>query len=246
MLCATSAHPLRVKANDEGADPLLGIAGTWHSLRATGTEWRHHSRLLEAFERGSTPPDGIGVTTFTARHESAVEQPSESLDPWLLWVEKPDRKRAEFIVGDELWTVAFRGDQWWSWSPSRGARTNEGRTNFHHGAGPSEGLLKSDLLSRALHMEEVSREMVLGRDVVHLRGSPRTVRTADDFRMSNALHPFGLGGDEYLFALDAEQGVLLRSEARTAGKPFRIIEMAEIAFNVSFAADAFVIGTPAR
>ena len=234
-----------VKVNGEDAEPMLGIAGGWDSLRATGTEWRHHARDLEAFERGSTPPDGIGVAIFRARHESAVESPSETREPWLLWIEKPDLKRAEFMVGAELWTVVFHGDDWWSWSPSRGSRSNNGRTNYTHGAGPSEGLLTTDLLPRALDLEEVSRGTLLGRDVIHVRGSPRPVATAEDFRlMSEALHPFGLGGDEYLFALDGEHGVLLRSEARAAGSPFRIIEVADIAFNVPFPTDAFVIHPP--
>jgi outer membrane lipoprotein-sorting protein len=236
-----------MNVNADGGEPLLGIAGSWHSLRATGTEWRHHSRLTEAFERGSTPPHAAGVTTFRARHVTASAVPSESREPWLLWIEKPDLKRAEFMVGGELWTVIFRGDHWWSRSPSRGTRTNDGRTNYGHGAGPSEGLLKTDLLSRALHVEEVSRGFLLGRHVVHLRGSPRTVTTADDFRlMSEGLHAFGLGADEYLFALDGEEGVLLRSEARAVGEPFLIIEMSEIAFNVRFAARAFSIDPPAE
>ena len=38
--------------------------------------------------------------------------------------------------------------------------------------------------------------------------------------MTQALHQFGLGADEYLFALDAEEGVSLRSEAPTVGAPF--------------------------
>lgn len=207
--------------DDDSGEPLLGIVGRWHSLRTTGTEWRHHSRLTEAFERASIPPEGIGVTSVIARHTSALEAPSESREPWLLWIEKPDRKRAEFMVGAELWTVVFRGERWWSWSPSRGSNTNEGRPNFRHGGGPSEGLLTTNLLSRALHLEEVSRGTLLGRHVVHLRGSPRAIRTADDFQtMTQALHPFGKGADEYLFALDVEEGVLLRSEARTAGTPF--------------------------
>ena len=88
--------------NDERGEPLLGIVGRWHSLRSAGTEWRHHYRLTEAFERGSTPPDGVGVTFIRARHVSDVPEPSESRDPWLLWIDKPDRKRAEFMVGDEL------------------------------------------------------------------------------------------------------------------------------------------------
>jgi hypothetical protein len=236
-----------VKLDGEDAEPLLGIAGSWHSLRSTGTEWRHHARLLEAFERGSIPADGIGVTTLSVRDNSALAAPSESREPWLLWIDKPDLKRAEFMVGVELLTVVFHGDHWRSWSPSRGTHTNDGRTNFGHGAGPSEGLLNTHLLSRALHLKEVSRGTLLGRDVIHLRGSPTAIRTADDFRiMSKALHPFGLGADEYLFALDDEQGVLLRSEARTASVPFRIIEMAEIAFNVPFPTDAFVSDPPAE
>ena len=242
---AETRHPLAVKVNDERGEPLLGIVGRWHSLRAAGTEWRHHDRLTEAFERGSTPPDGVGVTFIRARPVSALPEPSESREPWLLWIDKSDRKRAEFMVGDELQTVVFRGDHWWSWSQSRGIRTNDGRTNYGHGIGPSEGLLKTDLLSRALRVEEVSRGTLVGRDVIHLRGLPRTIGTADEhFLMTQALHPFGLGADEYLFALDAEEGVLLRSEARTVGAPFRIVEMSEIAFNVPFAADAFVIKPP--
>lgn len=156
------------------AKPLLGIVGRWHSLRATGTEWRHHERLTDAFERGSTPPDGVGVTFIRARYVSALPEPSESRELWLLWIDKPDRKRAEFTVGDELVRVVFRGDHWWSWSHLRGIHTNDGRTDYGHGIGPSEGLLKTDLLSRALRVEEISRGTLVGRDVIHLRGSPRT------------------------------------------------------------------------
>ena len=136
-----------MKVNYERGEPLLGIVGRWHSLRSAGTERRHHDRLTEAFERGSTPPDGVGVTFIRARHVSALPEPSESRKPWLLWIDKPDRKRAEFMVGDELQTVVFRGDHWWSRSQSRGVHTNYGRTNYGHGLGPSEGMLKTDLLS---------------------------------------------------------------------------------------------------
>ncbi len=227
---------------DERSEPILGIAGSWHTLRASGTEWRHHARLTEAFERGSTPPAGARVTTVRAQFSSEVPGPTESEERWSLWIEKPDLKRAEFMVGSERLTVVFRGDDWWSWSTSRGARSNEGRTNYHHGVGPSEGLLQTALLPRALKLEELSRASVLDRDVIHLLGSPRTPTTAEDFRlMSRSLHPLGLGADEYLLALDAEQGVLLSSEARTAGAPFLVLEMTEIAFDATFDAQTFVL-----
>jgi hypothetical protein len=232
----------QVRDIEDRSKPLLGIAASWHTLRARGTEWRHHARLAEAFERGSTPPSGAGIATFTARHSSAVPGPTESAEPWSLWIEKPDLKRAEFMVGSERLTVVFRGDYWWSWSASRGARTNEGRTNNHHGAGPSEGLLQTTLLSHALHVEELSRGSVLGRDVIHLRGSPRTPTTAEDFRlMTRSLLPVGLGADEYLLTVDAGQGVLLRSEARTNGAPFLVLEMTEIAFDATFDAQTFIL-----
>ena len=227
---------------DERSEPLLSIAGNWHTFRASGTEWRHHARLAEAFERGSTPPPGAGIATVSARLSSDVPGPSESEEPWSLWIEKPDLKRAEFMVGSELLTVVFRGADWWSWSASRGARSNDGRTNYSHGEGPSAGLVQSALLPRALQVAEISRGSLLGRDVIHLRGSPRTPTTAEDFRlMTRSLHPLGLGADEYLLALDAEQGVLLRSEARTAGAPFRVLEMTEIAFDANFDAQTFVL-----
>jgi hypothetical protein len=227
---------------EERSEPLLGIVGSWHTLRARGTEWRHHARLTEAFERGSTPPSGAGIATFTSRHSSDAPGPTESEEPWSLWIEKPDLKRAAFMVGSERLTVVFRGGDWWSWSASRGARSNEARTNDHHGVGPSEGLLQTALLPRALQLEELSRGRVLGRGAIHLRGSPRTPTTADDFRLTTgSLHPLGLGADEYLLVLDAEQGVLLRSEARVAGVPFRVLEMTEIAFDTKIDAQTFVL-----
>jgi outer membrane lipoprotein-sorting protein len=227
---------------DERSEPLLGIAGTWHTFRASGTEWRHHARLAEAFERGGTPPPGAGIATVSARLSSDVPGPSESEEPWSLWIEKPDLKRAEFMVGGERCTVVFRGDYWWSWSASRGAQSNDGRTNYSHGEGPSAGLVQSALLPRALQVAEISRGSLLGRDVIHLRGSPRTPTTAEDFRlMTRSLHPLGLGADEYLLAVDAEQGVLLRSEARTAGAGFLVLEMTEIAFDEHFDSQTFVL-----
>jgi hypothetical protein len=168
---------------DDWGEPILGIAGNWQTLRAGGRDWRHHARLTEAFERGHTPPPGAGITTIRARHSSDAPGPPESEELWSLWIQKPDLKRAEFMVGSARWTVVFRGDHWWSWSPSRGARSNEGRTNYSHGQGPSEGLLETALLSRALRLKELSRGSMLGREAIHFRGSPRTPTTADDFRL---------------------------------------------------------------
>jgi hypothetical protein len=227
---------------DEGVESLLGIGGRWRTLHASGLEWRHHAHHLEAFERGATAPPDIGVASFTVRFSSDLPEPDESEESWALWIEKPDLKRAEFSVGGELVTVVFRGDYWWSWSRLRGASTNDGRTNSTHGAGPSEGLLSAQLLPGVLQLEELPRSTFLGREVITLRGLPRTITTADDHRrMMNALHVLGLGADEYLLALDAEHGVLLRSEARIAGEAFCVLEMTQVSFDAKLDADTWVI-----
>src|SRR5580704_15572710 len=69
--------------------------------------------------------------------------------------------------------------------------------------------------------------------------SEGTFARHDAFRMMQALHPMGLGADEYRFALDAQQGVLLRSEARRANRPFLVLEMTEVRFDEHFDADMF-------
>jgi outer membrane lipoprotein-sorting protein len=225
---------------EDGGEAVLGITGTWHTLHASGVEWRHHARLLEAFEIGTTPPPGSSGESVRISSSSGSPGPDEGNQPWSIWIERPTLKRAEFMVGDESVIVIFHGHTWWSWSPSRGAHDNIGRIRDTHGLGPSTGLLETQLLSRSLHLKELSRGTMLGRDVIHLRGSPRaTITGHDHFRMMQALHPMGLGADEYRFALDAQQGVLLRSEARRASRPFLVLEMTEVRFDEHFDADMF-------
>jgi hypothetical protein len=46
---------------------------------------------------------------------------------------------------------------------------------------------------------------------------------------------------EYLLALDNKWAVLLRSEARIGGAPFRIIEMTQVTFNGELASETFAV-----
>ena len=122
-----------MSAKDEDGEPLLGVVGSWHTLRAVGREWRHQAHLTEAFERGTTPPPGTRVASFRSSFVSQLPEPSDREEPWSVCIEKPDLKRAEFMVGGERVAVVVHGDYWWNWSPSRGARTNGGRTNYRRG-----------------------------------------------------------------------------------------------------------------
>ena len=63
--------------------------------------------------------------------------------------------------------------------------------------------------------------------------------------MNQTLNGLGIGADEYVLAVDAQQGVLLRSEARLHAHPFKVIEMTEVAFDVDIPADTFALVLPA-
>jgi hypothetical protein len=119
----------------------------WHTLQAVGREWRHHALLNEAFIAATLPPPagaraGVhfqgGGTIVRTASEPAPEVGEEI---WRWWSQEPDRLKVEFAVGNETVTAWFQGSTWWSWSPSQGARTNEGRENVGHGKGPGEALV---------------------------------------------------------------------------------------------------------
>ncbi len=58
------------------------------------------------------------------------------------------------------------------------------------------------------------------------------------------MHGLGLGADEYQLMVDDERGVLLRSEARIRGLPFRILEMQLVSFDEEFPEDTFRPAAP--
>jgi outer membrane lipoprotein-sorting protein len=50
--------------------------------------------------------------------------------------------------------------------------------------------------------------------------------------------------DELLLTVDAQRGVLLRTEARLAGTSYRIVEMDEVSFDEEFGPEVFAIHPP--
>jgi hypothetical protein len=168
---------------------------------------------------------------------SGEPEAEESEKSWRLWLEAPDRLRAEFAVGTETVTAWLSGGTWWSWSPSQGARTNEGRQNFGHGKGPGEVLVSPAQIAHVLDLEPLGSLRVLSRPAYRLRARPFAV---GDF----ALHRLGSGADEYDLVVDADRGFLLRAEARLRGAAFRVLEMTEVAVDEDIPADIFTPRAP--
>jgi outer membrane lipoprotein-sorting protein len=119
--------------------------------------------------------------------------------------------------------------------------TNSGVTNHGHGFGPAETLVDAAALLSALRLQFLGTDTLLGRDVFRICGLPRA-RTSH--QPDYGLHELGLGADEYMLSVDAERGVLLRTEARVREQPLIVIEMTEVEFDVDLPPETFKIDLP--
>jgi hypothetical protein len=171
------------------------------------------------------------------------QDPEEVKTKWQLWVAPHDRIRTEFVVEGETVTAVIAGDKWWSWSRSRGARTNDGDPNSSHGVGPGEALLYSARILPALRLEVIGHDMLADRPVTEVLARPGSnVKDETYWKGHSARHGLGAGADEYLISVDTERGVLLGSKALIAGEPFRILEIESITFDEDLDDELFTPG----
>jgi hypothetical protein len=219
----------------------------WQTIQAAGSEWRHRDRLRQAVER-SLPGDGSAVTLLTTHAADEPDpEPEEVREPWRLWLAPPDRVRAEFRVEEDMVTAVIVGDTWWSWSPLREVTTNQGDPHHSHGTGPGHALIDPAAILPAVELGVTDRGTFIGRTALTVVAtpSPRDENDEESFDWRTAAHNLGDGADEYMLLVDAERGILLRSEARIEGSPFRIIEMESAAFDEDLGEDTFT-PPPAR
>jgi hypothetical protein len=210
----------------------------WRTLRAEGREWRSAGLLHEAWQLALGERNRGRSVTFGA---AVPPEPEEVEEGWRLWVERPDWIRTEFSVGGlETVTAVIQGPTWWSWSPSQGARTNGGDARSSHGLGPGEALLEPARLLPAADLTVRGRGTHLGRSVLLVEARPARIELDDeDLGPDVGLHRLGMGADEYQLIVDAERGLLLRSEAKIHGLPFRILEMELVSLDEDLPEDTF-------
>lgn len=221
----------------EALEVMHTSAQRWNTLRLEGHEWRQHDVLHRAWEHhfDEVRKGGANVQSFVAFTRGGEEAPSESSYSWRVWLAKPDKRRAEYRVGDETIAVICVGSHWWSRSP-RGFQTNNGALNSHHGFGPAEALLSpADYLS-SLNLSADGRTTLLSRSAFLVTALPRMPQ---DDPHNRSFHMLGTGADRYRLFVDVEVGVLLRSEAEFGGEVFRIIEADAIGINEEFSANTF-------
>jgi hypothetical protein len=206
----------------------------WKTLRLAGREWRHLARFNRAWEKS------IAVAQRNSRVFSVVsfapapvpgeplEPPETTVEQWRLWHAKPDKVRTEFPVGAETVTAVFAGSQWWSWSPSMGHLTNSGGLQASHGLGPAQVLVETPTLLGSLKLQTVSRVTFLSRSAYLVGATPAKL---DENALPFVLHALGAGADRYELVVDAEIGVVWRSQAELGGEAFRVLETDELGIN---------------
>jgi outer membrane lipoprotein-sorting protein/uncharacterized Zn-finger protein len=221
---------------------LHGARDRSRTVRATIREWHHGERSSRAFKRHVEESKATAYTEARTVGEDSPPEAWESLTR--LWVEKPARIREE--REDPHWErllVIRDGERWWSYSPQMGARSNEADPGVRSGAGQlSEHHLDPAPLIAALDFEVLGRRIFAGRPALEVRATPRLSAEA---MPAHALFLLGHGGDEFRLLVDRERGVLLRTEARLEGQPFRVRELLEVSFDEDFPWETFVFVPPA-
>ena len=157
----------------------------------------------------------------------------------------PERTRAQFQVGLDLIDVVFLGSTWWSVGHGM-ATTNAGHGRHGHGMGCGEALIRPRRYIPFLDLQEVAEDSWHGRKAFLARAIPvwgDEVR--QQFESRRVMHRLLIGDpDELLLTVDAQRGVLLRTEARLAGTSYRIVEMDEVSFDEEFGPEVFAIHPP--
>jgi hypothetical protein len=216
----------------------------WNTLRAAGSAWSHNPRRNEIGERRfaairAGDPSGVAWTGYVAVGDQPPE-PDETEEGWRLWMQGRSRTRLERSTGSGIVTTVEDGPTWWSWSPYAGGMTNRGAANHQLGLGPAAALVDTAPLLTALRLELMGSDTLIGRRAFRVRGLPR----ARNEHEPDPLRELGPDADDYLISVDAERGILLRTEARVRGLPFFVMEMVEVAFDVDVPDETFTIHLP--
>lgn len=216
---------------------LHGADGRFGTLASRWRCWRHLSRFHAAFTA-----EHAGSTTVAGAYATGPPQPSEHEEEARLWVAKPDRIREEHddVHGHATLAVAV-GSTWWAYSPQMGATTNDGDEHHQHPVGQTfRPLLNPAGVMGLFDIEITGCGERAGRGVICAVWRPRALSQHERF----VLHGLGSGAQEHAMEVDAERGVLLRTEARFAGQPMAVCEAREVTFDAKLDPELFRFVAP--
>ena len=213
-------------------DRLRIVWRTWHD-----DERAHAAFIAEVEETRGRPP------TPYAPLDPDTPPPPERNGRIRVWFERPGRWREEREGDERRAGLAIRdGRRWWTYDAVGGAMSNEGEEETGANIGDDLALYLDPAPAIGLYdFELLGDGERAGRPVVRARAVPRARDETQD--MSFGLS-FGAGADEVLLEVDAERGVLLRTEARRDAEPFGLFEAEEAVFDAPHAPKTFTFEPP--
>lgn len=216
---------------------LHGADGSFQTIASRWRCWRHGERAHAAFMAEHARAGGVAAV-----RAAGPPQPPEHERQVRLWVAKPDRIREEHDGDGGHATLAVQaGSTWWSYSPLTGAMTNDGDERQQHGIGQMfRPLLDPARVMGLFDIEITGRGERAGRSVICAVWRPRALTEHDRF----ALHQLGSGAEAHAIEVDAERGVLLRTEARFAGEPMTVCEALAVTFDAELDPELFRFVAP--
>ncbi len=210
---------------------VMQASHPWATLQVSGVLWLNPHRQRAAREIANPASK---LTHAIGCDAAGGAETEEIRDRWSLWRSEPDQMRSEYQAGEVRVTAVWHGAAWWSWDPARGLLTNDGDPNHQHGAGPGEVVIGPAQFLPELDLTVNGTGTRAGRQAYELMGRPRTKSPG------LPLFLLGSGADQYLLSVDAERGLLLRSEARLREEPIRVVEVEQVTFDAVLPGELFL------
>jgi hypothetical protein len=214
---------------------LHGARGRVSTVRATVRTWQHLTRRDEATARL--------VESGQLRAYGPLHLAGETVEGLTrYWIAPPDRAREEHEGDDGEYYAVRRGALWWRYDPENGALSNEDEPEIGGGIADELGLLLDAAEAiGVLDFPDIGTGRQAGRPTLCVRAVPRAL--AD--RPHWPLWRLGaMGADELLLDVDAERGMLLRTECRFERQPMSVTEVVEVAFDEQIPESTFVFTPP--
>src|SRR4051812_46928112 len=212
-------------------DLLESLHQAAHGHERVRIVWRtwHHNARANAALIGAV--EGAGP--------DAESPPPERHGRIRVWLEHPGRWREEREGDERGYALAIRdGARWWTYDDVQGALTGE----IEPGGGFDDDLalhLDPAALLDRFDFEPLGAGERAHRRVLKARATPRPPHPTADIAFV-----LGAGADELLLEVDADHGVLLRTDARRDGAPFEIFEAEEVEFDAGHPDGTFTFEPP--
>ena len=231
---------------DEMIELMRSAGLRWSTAQGLARRWVDDDLRGAALRRTANsggPPGSVQQVQFTmwplppGRRSAQAERTSRQR----FWVDKAGhRRRLQSLDSSGSRLSVENGPRWWSYHPKIGSVTGEvARGNVVPRPDGLDDLLDPSAVAEHYDFEAVDTRGVSTRAGTALRASPKPSANPAD-----GVLPAALGATHLMVVVDWRSGALLRVEAHFEGRPFLIIELQDLLFDVDFDDGLFVFSSP--